>query len=403
MPHDAERVKAYLARIRNSLKLVEREAGRVDSIPTVYFGGGTPSVLGARELDALVNATAAAVDACGSAPLEWTVELNPEDVDTELINRLKTSPVNRLSLGVQSFNFQLRRLIGRGGSARAPQRAAELIAERWPRRWSIDLISGVPGQSEAVAVSDVRTAASLGPEHLSIYPLSIEPGTPLAGRAAALRGGSMPAGGSSSDREDDEGFVSWLKSIAAARNAGYERYEVSNFALPGFSCLHNCRFWAGKPYIGIGPSAVSTLWGPPPYRVQAPPWGKPSMTAPTPFMKVGGGSSRPPSGAERLASEELWLEYLMLRLRTVSGLDLGEFRRVFDLDISRAIPELLASLEERALIHPVSMSGGKRIQLSDRGFIYLDAVLREVVSALSEWRLARAEPHHRDPHVDRAT
>jgi oxygen-independent coproporphyrinogen-3 oxidase len=335
-----------------------RDRGDFDGFPTVYIGGGTPSVLGTRRLRSLLETTAEIVTATGGEPTEWTLELNPEDVDEELIALLRDGPVTRVSLGGQSFDPELRRRIGRRGSARALLRAAELLAAGWTGSWSIDLISGIPRQSADQARADVRRAASFGPQHLSIYALSLEPGTALA------EGGELSV-------DSAEAAAAWCEAAETAREVGYRRYEVSNFARTGYHCRHNSDFWEGKPYVGLGPSAVSTLWGEPPLRRHAPGWGAHQSDE---------------LQEEALSAWDLAVEYLMLRLRTVTGLDLDQFRRIFGSHLAEGISRAASSSESAGLLRftPSAPIPGTQTRLAptEEGFMFLDAVLRQLVSGL---------------------
>jgi oxygen-independent coproporphyrinogen-3 oxidase len=327
------------------------------------------------------------------------VEVNPEDLDGELLSMLRSSPVTRLSLGVQSLDPGIRRRIGRRGEVAATVKALRHLDRSWPHRSSVDLISGVPGQGPETAREDVSVAVSHGIGHLSIYALSIEPGTALSRRL----------GPAWSDREDAAARRAWDASIRAAVEAGYERYEVSNFARPGERCLHNLRFWQGKPYVGVGPSAVSTVrldrLGelPPAAAADASGWGVAARTGasgvPAAGVHADGGPvsgvhavrwhRNPDGGGDRelLGVRELFLEYIMLQLRTSQGLSVPALSRTFGIDPEALSLEFLRDLEERGLLRLRRIRGeqGERIEgaaATERGFGLLDRVIAEVVEAL---------------------
>ncbi|MFP4483677.1 MAG: coproporphyrinogen-III oxidase family protein [Spirochaetota bacterium] len=376
------------------------------TVTTVYLGGGTPSALGPRRLEELLvlleaaivrtagGSTAGRTGGCsaGSGVREWTVEVNPEDLTEDLISMLRSSPVTRLSLGVQSLDPVIRKRIGRRGGAASTLRALQLLERLWPHGSSVDLISGVPGQGRDSAEEDVRIVAGHGIGHLSIYALSVEPDTEIARRF----GGVWP------DRADATATGAWSAAIDRARAAGFDRYEVSNFALPGERCLHNQRFWEAKPYVGLGPSAVSTFWLD--HAGQLPPE---AAAAPSTRGSAGGRAAvraregRPRAvrrrrGEERrsewelLGVRELFLEYLMLRLRTSDGLSVSALARSFGIDPDSLFPDSLESLQalqERGFLRLLRGGGERcgrteRIVPTERGFRFLDGVIAEVVEAL---------------------
>ena len=395
---DADRFDRYLAEVEEELRELPRMLpGGV--VTTVYLGGGTPSALGPRRLARLLASLDGAIprkDLSDAAPaarepqgLEWTVEMNPEDLDGALLSMLRSSPVTRLSLGVQSLDPGIRRRIGRRGEVGATVKALRLLDRSWPHRSSVDLISGVPGQGRDTAREDVRVAVSHGIGNLSIYALSIEPGTALARRL----------GPAWSDRSDAAARRAWDASIRAAVEAGYERYEVSNFARPGERCLHNLRFWEGKPYIGVGPSAVSTMRLdragelPPAAAAGAGAWGAAVQTGAAGLQATGVHTVRwrrnPDGGGdgELLGVRELFLEYIMLRLRTSDGLSVPALSRAFGIDPESLSLEFLRDLEERGLLRLRRIRGeqGERVEgaaATERGFGLLDRVIAEVVEAL---------------------
>lgn len=222
------------------------ERGLLDSVPTVYVGGGTPTLLGER-LVRLVRSVRAVP---GVAPdVEFTVETNPETTSGSLTHALVQAGATRFSLGIQSFDDDVLATLGRCHDAIAAQRAATVSRESGVP-FSVDLICGVPGQSEASWRDSVERAIATGAAHVSVYPLSIEEGTPLA---RAIDVGVLP--------EPDSDTAAEMMEIAAdlLTAAGLERYEVASYAQPGHESRHNTVYWTGGAYLGIGPSAASMM------------------------------------------------------------------------------------------------------------------------------------------------
>lgn len=218
-------------------------AGELSEVETVYVGGGTPSLLGGR-LVGLVDYVRAYCE-----PVEFTCEANPESFTLDLAQALRAAGVTRISLGVQSLNAGELKAIGRIHSA---EQAMLAVAQAKAAGFSTscDVMCGLPGQTLDTFAETLRSLVTLNPDHVSVYPLQLEEGTPLARMEEA---GEMEV--------PDEDFQAQCMDLAAEvlEEAGYERYEVASYAKPGHRCRHNIAYWTGKPYLGLGRSAASML------------------------------------------------------------------------------------------------------------------------------------------------
>lgn len=216
-------------------------AGELSEVETVYVGGGTPSLLGVR-LVGLVDYVRAYCE-----PVEFTCEANPESFTLDLAQALRAAGVTRISLGVQSLNASELKAIGRIHSA---EQAMFAVAQAKAAGFSTscDVMCGLPGQTLDTFAETLRSLVTLNPDHVSVYPLQLEEGTPLARMEEA---GEMEV--------PDEDFQAQCMDLAAEvlEEAGYERYEVASYAKPGHRCRHNIAYWTGKPYLGLGRSAAS--------------------------------------------------------------------------------------------------------------------------------------------------
>lgn len=216
-------------------------AGELSEVETVYVGGGTPSLLGGR-LVGLVDYVRSYCE-----PVEFTCEANPESFALDLAQALRAAGVTRISLGVQSLNASELKAIGRVHSA---EQAMLAIAQAKAAGFSTscDVMCGLPGQTLDTFAETLRSLVTLNPDHVSVYPLQLEEGTPLARMEEA---GEMEV--------PDEDFQAQCMDLAAEvlEEAGYERYEVASYAKPGHRCRHNIAYWTGKPYLGLGRSAAS--------------------------------------------------------------------------------------------------------------------------------------------------
>lgn len=218
-------------------------AGELSEVETVYVGGGTPSLLGVR-LVGLVDLVRSYCE-----PVEFTCEANPESFTLDLAQALRAAGVTRISLGVQSLNASELKAIGRIHSA---EQAMLAVAQAKAAGFSTscDVMCGLPGQTLDTFAETLRSLVTLNPDHVSVYPLQLEEGTPLARMEEA---GEMEV--------PDEDFQAQCMDLAAEvlEEAGYERYEVASYAKPGHRCRHNIAYWTGKPYLGLGRSAASML------------------------------------------------------------------------------------------------------------------------------------------------
>jgi len=219
----------------------------VKEIPTVYIGGGTPSVLG-KSIGVLFDALKTIPF---FSPVEFTIEANPESLTEGFLDACMAGGVNRLSLGVQTFHEPSRIAVNRMGDSRVIQKRLALIRQ-FPFALSFDLITGLPCQNEKIILDDIKHVLDFAPAHISLYSLTIEDNTPLEDKIKN-KTVNLP------DRDLSDSL--WLAGRGALLNAGFEHYEISNFArnVHGSRCLHNIRYWQMQNWLGAGPSASGTI------------------------------------------------------------------------------------------------------------------------------------------------
>jgi oxygen-independent coproporphyrinogen-3 oxidase len=319
---------------------------------TIYVGGGTPSRLPLAELTRLL----AAIVPHGA--IEVTVEANPEDVDATWLAAVAAAGVDRVSLGVQTLDGQAARRLARVASATHAAAAAALLRASPIRTWSADLMFALPGQTAEALTRDLDALLALAPPHVSVYGLTVEPGTAFE---RASQRGRLPT-------PDDE-LWRWMYSAIIDRLsvAGLERYEVSNFARPGHASAHNRGYWDDLPYLGVGPSAHGYL-----------PDGSRQVDVAdlTAWLAGGEVTTTEPADPEQRA-----LDALISGLRGVAGLPIERLARLgFALD-----PAVVASLTRAGLVATTA----DRIRLAPDGFFVADAVVRRLADSL---RPALAEP-----------
>ncbi len=214
---------------------------------TIYFGGGTPTALRIAQLELLLRGFRERLDL--SQLVEWTMEANPGSVSARKAAFLRNLGITRISLGVQSWNDDLLKLLGREHNARQAKESFDILRAAGFSNINVDLMFGLPGQSLEQWRSTLEKTIALQPEHISAYCLTYEEDTEFFLRHA--RG---------EFRQDPDADAEFLEmSMSILEDTGYEHYEISNYARPGFSSVHNRAYWTGKDYFGIGPSAVSTV------------------------------------------------------------------------------------------------------------------------------------------------
>lgn len=277
-----------------------RAAELTEPVRTIYIGGGTPSQLPARCLDRIIAELPLA------DVVEFTIEVNPEDVDADFAAWLAASPVNRVSMGIQSFNPAELDAIGRRHTPGRAVEAVRLLRSAGIDNLSLDLMYGLPGQTTESFARSLQLTLDLAPEHISAYALMLEPGTRLS---------AMIAAGKISDVSQEESDEMYRNLCHVLRGAGYDHYEISNFALPGRRSAHNSSYWDLTPYLGLGPAAHSFTGG--------------LRRANAPSVKRYLADSAGALSVESLSKEEAIDEYIMIRLRTAAGLDLDDFQRRF--------------------------------------------------------------------------
>ena len=339
--------KALLAHLKETAPLAQGYP--VDSI---YFGGGTPSYYGAKRIKELLAHLSKLFQVEKDA--EITVECNPDSVDLKSLRILRKAGVNRLSMGMQSAQEEELRAIHRIHTPQQTNQAVEAARKAKFTNLSLDLIYGLPGQTMESWKATVEHALSLIPQHLSCYGLKVEEGTPLARRVA--EGEVLP--------DDDQQADLYLWTVGRLERAGLPQYEISNFAKPGYESRHNLRYWLTRPYIGFGPGAHSDFGGRRYSFVR-------DLDAYIRGVLEGGDII---DSSELIPQRERCGEYLMLRLRTVQGVDGREYRHTYFMDFA----PLEARLREFAAQGWAEEADG-RWRLTPRGFLVSNQLIGDLL------------------------
>jgi len=342
--------------VRDYVEALELEAAAIPhlALRTVYVGGGTPSLLSAELLRQLIGLLKSRFDL--SAVREFTVESNPGLMNGAKAEVLISGGVNRISLGVQSLQRATLETLGRMHGPDAVYEAVETLRGAQLRNLSLDLIFGVPGQSPADWRRDLAAVAALDPQHMSIYGLSISAQTPLGHRVACRE----------LEPISDEVYVEMLE--AARRHlvtSGYEYYEISNYARPGFRCLHNMVYWRNRPYVGLGAAATSYVDG---RR-----WT--NVADVEEYIRRLRRGDSPVETSERLPPEKRARETAVLNLRMIDGLEIEDFRKTTGLD---PLELFAGAIESHCRAGLLEMVQG-RLRLTRRGLAVADSVMADFV------------------------
>jgi oxygen-independent coproporphyrinogen III oxidase len=334
---DDERAARYLDALRAEIAAAPRVEAR-----TLFFGGGTPSMYGPEVIASLIGEVRARFGLPDDA--EITAEANPDPLLAARIPGFRAAGVNRLSIGVQSFEPREARVLGRRHTARDVENAIAAAREAGFANLSVDLIFGVPGQSEDSWAFSLDRAVALGVEHVSCYGLTIEEGTPYATWFAR-----DPAAFA------DDSLEARLYALAMERlrAAGFEHYEISNWAKPGFRSQHNRLYWANEPYLGLGVGAASYLGG-----VRS------THTRDLGAYLEAAPAGRPiPGESERLEGDARAGEAIMLALRTAEGVDLARFRERYGIDVRARYEKVVGDLVAAGML----AADAERVRLTERG------------------------------------
>lgn len=325
---------------------------------TVYVGGGTPSLMPAEEFLRL----SVALKPYSGEVEEFTIEINPDDVSTEMLEVWKRGGVNRLSIGIQSFDDNLLASIGRRHDAMAARTAYRLARQHFDNI-SIDLMFGLPGQTIEMWKKDVDEAICMRPEHISAYSLMYEPGTALT----ALRDNGRVV--ETPEETTEEMFRILIEKL---KESGYDHYEISNFALPGFRSRHNSSYWHQIPYIGLGPSAHSYDGVRTRKANRADIRGYLDHWA---SMHQTDHKTDTLYDIEYLSDEELIEEYIMTRMRTREGIELEDFQNRFGEDVYEKLVGKYKVLQNEGLL----IADSKRLALNESAILISDRIIVELM------------------------
>lgn len=353
----------FLAALMREIVL-RRDRFGAASYETVYFGGGTPSLLAPRQIETVLACLRAAFRIAPEA--EITIEVNPGTVTRESLAAYRSLGVNRLSIGIQSFHDRELAFLGRTHDRAEALRCLESSRAAGFENVALDLIYSIPGQTPQQWEENLRMAADLAPQHIAAYSLAVEDSTPLARMVETGRVRLNPP-------EREAAMYERTMALLAAR--GYEHYEVSNYALPGFRCRHNCAYWSHRDYLGFGPSAHSFRTPSEPRRGRR--WS--NLADLSAYLGRLAQGLLPIASEEHVGPWELVQERILLGLRS-DGLHLARLAVELGHDLRLGQDGVMRWLIDEAL----AVRDGPVLRLTPKGYLLCD----EIAARLS-WDASR--------------
>ena len=335
---------------RALLRELSLRSPEFSQFPTIYFGGGTPSTMEPNFFEPILAKV--------GQFSEVTVEFNPEDAVEWKLRELSLIGVNRISLGVQSFSEERLKVLGRTQTPQENMKAVETVCSVF-RNVSIDLIYGIPGQTVEEFLKDLKTAVSFPIKHISLYALTVYEETPLFREVASKRVELPP---------EETVFKMYSEAVSLLESHGFKRYEISNFAVPGFESKHNLTYWRLKNYLGIGASAAS-------FQTNK-------------YWKNIANLERYVESLEReelpVEEEETYTEEEVLKLKLIMGLRLTEGVNLKDLKLAERFEEAVEKSErvKSILEEGLAEYTNGQLKLKGRGFFVSNPVISELVESL---------------------
>lgn len=330
---------------------------------TVYIGGGTPSLLSKNQLKKIT----------GHIPLqnlkEFTVEVNPDDVTEELLKSFEECGVTRISCGIQSLNAVVLSLCNRRSDRNQILNALKLFKEYWKGRLSLDLISGLPGETNETFMEGLETVAASGAEHISLYALTIEEETPLGKK---IESGEIEYDYDSADRM-------WILGKEYLESHGFSQYEVSNFCRDGKVSLHNMSYWTHKSYTGCGSGGTGTIYNEDGTAFR---WtNTPDLNKYVSFWLNETGDrqlEKIPQETEILSAETEMFEFFMMGLRTIKGVSRNDFEKIFGKPFPEPAVKLFTEWKGKGLAEIQAQDKDIVYTLGKKGILFLNKFLSEL-------------------------
>lgn len=337
----------YVSALTKEIKSYKREPKI--SVNTVFFGGGTPSLLTQSQFENIYEAIKDSFDISGLA--EFTVEANPKTLTAEKLSMYKKAGVSRISIGLQSIHQNELKILGRIHNFEDFLTSFNMARELGFDNINVDIMYGIPNQSKESFIKTLDAVTALGAEHISVYGLIIEENTVFADKLNEL---NLPS-------EDDEADM-YDKAVAFLNSKGYCHYEISNYAKPGFESKHNLTYWRDLEYIGVGINAYSYFEG---YR-----YGNTGI-----MSEYFSDNMEKYRAKEHITKKDMAYEYAMLRLRLSEGLSLCEYKERYGYDLLSEKREIISKYSRLGYIKITD----DRLALTDKGFYISNSIITDLL------------------------
>ena len=323
------------------------------NVETIYFGGGTPTVLTATQIREILEKLYNVFQVSENA--EITIEANPDDIDKPFVKDLKKAGVNRISLGIQSWNDRILQQLNRRHSAEEAEKALVAILAAGIENISVDMIYGIPDMTAKQWTDDLQRTMAYDIKHLSAYHLTIEPGTVF---------GRMKEKGEQKEIEEEESENQFNILTKICKKYGFIQYEISNFCKDGYYSVHNTNYWKQQPYLGLGPSAHS-------YNGETRQWNVSDLSEYLNSLD----NNEIPFTREILTAKDLYNEYIMTSLRTMWGVNLDFVEE----NINKESRDYLNNLAARFVKYGMITRNGSQLLLTDQGKMISDNIISELM------------------------
>lgn len=352
IPHD------YVEALCNEI-LFKISEYKVEKWNTIFIGGGTPSLLNQEQLQKIFNAITSVKNPYIK---ECTIEVNPDDITNELISIYSDLPITRISCGIQSMNQIVLKQSNRRSDLPTVIQALNIISKNWKRNFSVDIISGLPGQTTETFTEGLSNLLKFGMDHISMYSLTIEENTPLYKK---IENGTI-------EYDFDYADQMWLKGREILLSNGFNQYEVSNFSRPGKECIHNLVYWQLENYIGCGAGATGTIYGEKSLRTTnlndiekyINYWHKQTL-------------AQIPESVEEIDLETQKFEFLMMGLRTTKGISSQKWQNRFHQEMPQNIIKKFQLWSEKKLANIQITNNETFYSLNQEGILFLNRFLIE--------------------------
>lgn len=354
----------YITALVNEIKF-RLKKNNVKSLETIYIGGGTPSLLSQNQVNKIFDGIKSEVQINPDA--EVTIEVNPDDVTEDLLKFYNSTSINRISCGIQSLNNSALSFCGRRADFKNCKKALDLFKKYWKKNLSLDIICGLPEETETTFIESLNTMIKYNPDHISMYSLTIEEETPL---------GQMYFNGDleySFDYSDEL----WLKGYDILKKNNYAQYEVSNFCHSNKECKHNLKYWNHSDYIGCGSGGTGTVYN---KDGSGNRWtNKKNIQEYCNYWNKDSADGKIPAEEEFISIEDSKFEFFMMGLRKRQGIFAQEYKDIFKEDLPEKYVSIFAKWNCKGLLDINKTEKDINYSLNEKGILFLNSLLNELL------------------------